>query len=132
MRRDMDLIRDLMLKLETLPMPAGAICALSAYKDLSIPGRSTDEINAHMFMIADVGYVIGAPDGTRRMMNGDWMFSRLSPEGHDFVDAVREPSVWSRTKAAVEKIGGWTLPIVAEIAKGYLKERAKDVLGLDL
>jgi hypothetical protein len=127
MRRDFDLIRDLMLKLEALPVRPGTLISFST-NEVAVEGHTWDEIDAHLYMIYDTGYVIG--DG--RMPSGEWMFRRLSPDGHDFLDSVRDQTIWSKTKAGAATVGGWTLPILAELAKAYIKQIAKERLGLDL
>jgi len=118
MRRDLDLIRELMLKLEALPVPAGALFMFSA-QDVAVEGHTRDEIDTHLQMIYDAGYAIG--DGM--MQSGQWTFRRLSPDGHDFLDSVRDQTIWRKTKAGLATAGGFTLAMVAELAKAYVKQR---------
>jgi Hypothetical protein (DUF2513) len=118
MRRDLDLIRELMLKLEALPVPAGVVYMFQT-REVAVEEHTREEIDAHLDMIYDAGYVIG--DGMAQ--SGDWVFQRLSPEGHDFLDSVRDQTVWSKTKAGASAVGGWTLDIVKELAKAYIKQQ---------
>lgn len=41
--------------------------------------------------------------------------------------AVRDPDVWKETKSRASQVGGWTLDIVKELAKGYLKQKAQQL-----
>jgi hypothetical protein len=118
MRRDLDLIRDLMLKLEAIDIRPGTLVMLSP-ADIAVEGHTRDEIDAHLQMIYDAGYAVG--DGM--MQSGDWTFRRLSPDGHDFLDSVRDQTIWSKTKAGVATAGGFTLAVVGELAKAYIKQR---------
>jgi len=59
------------------------------------------------------------------------MFRKLTWEGHDYLDAVRDPQVWHKTKEATNKVGSWTFDIVKELAKQYIKSELSK-LGLDL
>jgi hypothetical protein len=60
------------------------------------------------------------------------MLSGLSWKGCEFLDTVRSPEVWQRTKEAAGKIGGVSIAVLAEIAKATAKTVIKEHLGLDL
>jgi hypothetical protein len=47
----------------------------------------------------------------------------MSMEGYDFLDAVREKSVWENTKRRLSGAGGWTLELVVSVAKEEIKRR---------
>ena len=53
------------------------------------------------------------------------MFRRLTWAGHDYLDAVRDPKVWQKTKDATEKVGSWTFEIVKELAKSFVTEELR-------
>jgi len=38
-------------------------------------------------------------------------FERLSWEGHDYLDAVRDPEIWLKTKQGTEAIGAFTFDL---------------------
>jgi hypothetical protein len=52
----------------------------------------------------------------------------LTMAGHDFLDAIRDVSVWDKTKKRLGDAGGWTLDLVLAVAKEELKRR----LGLGI
>jgi hypothetical protein len=52
---------------------------------------------------------------------------QITRSGHDFIDSVRDPKIWSDTKHAAEKVGGWTADMLAGIAKAYLKGKAAEL-----
>lgn len=52
----------------------------------------------------------------------------MTMAGHDFLDAIREQSVWDETKERIGAVDGWTLDIVIAVAKEEIKRR----LGLAL
>lgn len=66
------------------------------------------------------------------MGNGAWIFDRLTWSGHDFLDTVRDPEVWKRTKSGASKIGGLAFEGMKNMAMAYAKHLAKERLGLDL
>jgi hypothetical protein len=83
----------------------------------------------HM-LIDEVGLVRGidvcSQDGD------DWLELRLTWRGNDFLDNIRDQTVWNKTKAAAQNLGGASWDIISDLAKGYVKAEAKKRLGLDL
>ena len=57
---------------------------------------------------------------------------RLTWEGCEFLDTVRSPEVWRRSKEAAGKVGSVSISVLAELAKGIAKSMLKDHLGFDL
>ena len=125
MRRDMDLIRDLLLKIEGGQkvfeiLPDDAAEALGVQLETPMSREEAERLEGHLNLLKNAGYIeveMRAGDGT--IMVGD-----ITWAGHDFIDAVREPKVWTETKSRAEKVGGWTVAILADLAKGYLKAEA--------
>ncbi len=66
------------------------------------------------------------------MMGEGWIFRQLTWQGHDFIDAVRDPEVWRRTKDGAPKVGGWTFGLIKDLGTAYVKHLVKERLGLDL
>lgn len=124
MRRDMDLIRELLLRLEGLPMrPGGFVSFDVSDPEFTIEGRSADEVWHHLAMIYDAGFAESGTD-VRGDLSGSWYFRTLSWAGRDFLDAVREPKVWQETKSRASTIGGWTVGILRDLAVGLVKGEA--------
>jgi len=130
MMRDMTLIRDLLLKLEALPVRDGGIAVLDGNAaELAVDGRSAQEINYHLALIREAGFI----DSPGSQPAGIGItFRRLSWRGHEFLDTVRNPEVWRETKSGIAKIGGASAELVCEIAKGFVKHLAKEKLGIDV
>lgn len=62
MRRDMDLIRTLLLRLEEIERPHG-FCGISALEpDFHLEGVTPDEVNAHIEMLFDAEYIQSGTD----------------------------------------------------------------------
>ena len=112
MKRDMDLIRDLLGQVE-------AIDADGSY--LSVD----DRLAVHQVsLMKDAGLVDAnlLEDGNG-LYNGANVF-RLTWAGHDFLDAVREDTVWNKIKKNVIKPGAsWTFAMVLEYAKMEIKQQ---------
>lgn len=116
MKRDMDLIRDILFWMEehNAGMP-------------EIPGKSEEEIGYHCHLLGDSG-LIRATDATCY----DQTIPRAIPlsltsRGHDFIDSARSKTVWMTVKDKVlTTTGGVSIAILTEL----LKDEAKRRLGL--
>lgn len=86
-----------------------------------------------MLLMADAGLISKDEiilDSSGRLAETDY---RLTNYGHDFLDAMRDEGIWSRTKDAVAQSGGnATLEIVKTIATGFLKKQIRDRTGIDV
>ena len=88
--------------------------------DVAVPPHTIDEIGYHLDLIDQAGILQDAGSRAARGI----MFAGLSPGGHELIDVVRDPKVWSETKMRAEKVGGWTLGILTDLAKGHIKAKA--------
>jgi len=59
-------------------------------------------------------------------------FRRLSWHGHDFLDSVRSPEVWKKTKKGAEAAGGFTVDLLKDLAKGFVKKQIEEYTGVKL
>ena len=131
MKRDMGLVREMLLQLEAWPMDLGDAVVITP-EDLVpvLPGHTVTEINYHMDLIREAGF-INTGGGQGGPMLG-FIYCGLTWSGHEFLDTVRSPEVWRRTKEAVGKVGGVSIAVLVEIAKATGKAYIKEHLGLDL
>lgn len=111
MKRDMDLIRELLLKLEDEHLD-GNLYSLKP-DGLGIEGRSYEELSYHLTLLIDAGLLDG-----ERELSGQFAVRNITWRGHEFLDTVRNPEIWRETKSGVAKIGGASAEFVWEIAKG--------------
>lgn len=132
MKRDLSLIRELLLKLEVLhdrPFTTWMIPYNS--DELAVKGYSAEEIGHALELMVESG-LIETQTGSGFSADGALLFKRLSWNGCEYLDDVRDPEVWRRTKEGASKIGGASLSFAWEMAKAYGKHVAKERLGLDL
>ncbi|CAO3428622.1 hypothetical protein [Azospirillum argentinense] len=123
----MDLIRELLLKLEALPMRTGDIVIISAEdEELAVPGYEEDQIDYHLMQILKAGLI---DDRNIKPMKGVG-FSCLTPSGHDFIDSIRDPETWTKTKKAAAGAGGFTIDLLKDLAKGFIKKQVEELTGV--
>jgi hypothetical protein len=93
MKRDMDLIRELLLKLEALPMRRGGIVTITPDADeVAVEGYSVDQIDYHLSQIRRSGLI---DEGGAQPMSG--IGFRL--------DALRQPVMISSTPSGTRRPG---------------------------
>lgn len=128
LKRNMELVREVLLRVEGLDGPAGSRWLCRSFDpEFQIDGRSGDEVDHHLRLLADADFLLNA-----KAANDGVMLSGLSWKGCEFLDTVRSPEVWPRTKEAAGKVGGVSIATLADIAKATAKTVIKEHLGLDL
>lgn len=121
MKRDMDIIRLLLLTLE------GVDDVSSILSEYDVEGVS---YNAAITIEAGLahGHIAEIDDG-----GAQGYLTRLTWDGHDFLDSVRDPGVWSNVKDAMLKVGGAvSFGMVCQLGRMYAVEKLKQVTGIDL
>lgn len=108
MQRDDEYIRQLMLEMEADRNPFTLVMLTLA------PSKEEKKRWYHLKLLSDYGYV----DNVGRDS------VRLTAQGHDYLNAIRDPGIWQRTKATVAETGGnATLDILKQLAIGFLKKQ---------
>jgi len=127
MQRNMELIRSLLLKLEALPVSYNGIEILQ-YEGLADEKFTAAEVAYHCDLLLEAG-LVDQPGNSPR---GVFAFRRLTWQGHDFVDAVRDEDVWQKTRKGALAAGGWSFELIGDLAKGFIRKKASELTGVDL
>lgn len=101
MQRDLDLIRAILLELEQHDNPSRDV-------KLNCPGYTDDQISYHVKMLAEHGFIEAIDFSTLSGM--EWRPTSLKWEGHEFLDAARNATVWHKLKVEL-KDRGISLPM---------------------
>jgi hypothetical protein len=110
MKREMDLIRELLLKLETLPIPSTGFRMIHPDEaEVQVEGYTVEQIDYYLSLLEQANLIsAGGLDVLGMKIGPGTAFRSLSWAGHDFLDSVRSPDVWDRTKTAAAAVGGFT------------------------
>lgn len=129
MKRDMDLVRALLLRIESWDIPpGGAVSNLFATDpEVQIDGYADNAVDYHLELLIDSGLVEGSCNIERR-----FRIHKLTPAGHDLVESIRDPAIWSETKEGVKKAGGFTVELLRDLAKGLIKTQIAKHTGVEL
>ena len=97
MKRNMDLIRDILLFGEAKSEPWFA-------SNVQIGDWPAEETVYNIGLCFDAGFFRGENAGT---LGGgpDWLVNRITYDGHEFLDSVRNDTVWSKVKARAKEQG---------------------------
>jgi hypothetical protein len=123
----MELVRELLLKIEAANVPI---------EMMELAENDTTEerykLSHHLRMLVqEVGFVRGfGSAGTTPETN--WFQLELSWQGYEFLDSVRDPEIWRRTKEGMNKAGTFGVDFAWQIAKAYGKHVVKERLGLEI
>ncbi|MBT3140091.1 hypothetical protein DS909_21215 [Phaeobacter gallaeciensis] len=112
MTRDPDIIRKLLFQME----------ASNEWQFVHDYEEVDDVELYHHQLMRDLGLVVAY---------GKFGF-RLTSLGHDYVEAIRDDTIWNKTKSGASKVGGMTLGMMKDLAIAYVKQEAKDKLGVTL
>lgn len=120
----MDLIREVLLAVEAHSKP------YEMMQDLKVPGFEDLSVNYHVELLNNAGLLIAH----ERQAIGlyEWYPIALTWTGHDFLDSVRDPEMWKKTKDGALQAGGWTFDLLKDLAKGLAKKKIEDLTGVKL
>ena len=131
MKRDMDLVRELLLALEDVPAHFDRTVRLAIGEGaLALVGRSNEEIAYHIRIMTQ-GDLISmggiSEDGVAIEKYYGFRWS-----GHEFLDDVRDPKAWAAAKDGAAKVGSGSLGFLWEVAKSIGKYEVGKRLGIPM
>lgn len=126
MKRDMDLIRDLLLRIEDASEEPNSSAFIEECDE-----TEKDRVTKHLRLLHEAGLIKGI---ISNLLRGRWRIQNieLTWQGHDFVGTVRDPEVWARTKETAQKAGTGAIELVWGIAKEVAKAEIKRRTGFDV
>lgn len=130
MKRDMDLVRRLLLIVEGETYPRMVTIS---------PGENSFNSEAPMYkhfdLLKEADFLRGNITNSGSDSEHNELYyidTELTWKGYEFLDSVRDPDIWKKTKEGANKIGGASVEFLWDIAKAYGKHVVKEKLGLDL
>lgn len=139
LKKSDDLLRVLLLRIEEhLPKDTGG--PLSA-KELMYPNDETVSViseeflvaNEHLRLLMEKGFLDAIETGvSSNPFNQIIRVWRLTWLGHEFLDSIRDPEIWSKTKEGAVASGGFSLEIIGALAKGLVKQKVQKHTGIEI
>lgn len=122
MKRDIDLIRKLLLYFEEKPDD-------KMVKELELEGYSKKEVQYHFILMDQAGLLRcerEVSSSTSDRIIRVYPFS-LTWQGHEFIEAARNDSFWNKAKEMVKSKSG---ALSVDVVKALLIAMAKESVGL--
>jgi hypothetical protein len=124
MKRDMNLVRAILVQVE-------ANNDLADWAPLSFPDRSAEEVSFHVCIMAEGG-LLEATDSSSLGGHFEWHATRLTWAGCEFLDTIRNDTVWKQVVSAIAREGGpASFAIVKALAFHFLKQHFKTLGALE-
>ena len=104
MKRDMDLIRLILLRVEEQDPNT------SSYESITIDGYTSDEVREHIKLLANAGMI----SDVHHDLDGNVWVRSITWDGYDYLDKVRDNTIWKKTKDTIKEKG---LPLIFDTIK---------------
>jgi hypothetical protein len=87
-------------------------------------------VNEHVRLLSEAGFIDThqIPDTDHKIFH--YVPIRLTNAGHDFLSAIRDATIWEKTKTAAKAVGGGTLSVLLDCAVAYAKSKLKEKFDL--
>jgi hypothetical protein len=113
MKRDMDLFRAMLLKIEELP-------ANGKWSGIEVEGYTKEQVAYHALLARDAGFI----EAKFLLPTDHFVVERLTFAGHEFLDAARQETLWNKAKETVLQNAGTLTVESLKIALSMLMQRA--------
>lgn len=161
MKRDMDMIRDILTEIEENQNIHGRF--ILSDNDFGVSGSDQSKVQYHLRLLLDAGFIEGrdrlsindldkavqldlSTDTGQKNARLVWdsidklgphiHVTRMTWEGHEFLEAVKDDMIWGKTKDALKGVGGVGIDTIKDVAKAvaksFVKTQAKKHIGIDL
>lgn len=121
MKRDMNLIRKLLFLIEEQD---------SSHKQLKIPAEiDRGQVVYHLNLMEQAGLTV---NNIKYADNEPYLiYSSLTWNGHDFLDSIKNDTIWERTKEGIKSKGLELGQVSFSVLMEYAKSEIKRKLGLE-
>jgi hypothetical protein len=119
MKRDLDVVRQIMLQIEAHPVTPPVQFRTGELED--------PVLLAHLQMMITAGLVNGKVSQSTGARGDVIVISGLTWEGHEWIEIVRDPEVWHETKTTLMENGG---ALSFELSKAVATRILRMRLGL--
>jgi len=116
MKRDIDYFRELISEFVD-----SEESSFSTHRTMGM-SQNDERRNYHIDLLSDAGLIV--------FLSEDGDTFRVTNDGQDFVDAIRNDTTWNKTKSIAQEAGGMTVSLLRDIAVALIKEKAAEVIGV--
>jgi hypothetical protein len=123
---DADLMRELLLHIEQAYPRVGKL----VYPIIS--GYTEEQVAYHCLMAYEAGFIDALDASSFDRPFPEMYPKRLTYAGHQYVEKVRDPVIWTKTKEGAKKIGSFSIETLGKLATGFIETQVRKHTGLDI
>lgn len=123
MRRNWDIIREILIRLEEKTDENYAL-QLSDF-----PKERGSEISYHIELLIEASLICGEISETMGCKVHDFIITRLTWKGHEFLDTIKSDTIWNKTKESFISKG---LSMSFDLVKSVAVKIASDYLRINI
>lgn len=128
MKRDMDLIREILVRVEADADRFNPVYAHDIVEPPHLAKRwSVDQASEHMRLLGEAGFIVVEDNQTIDGEVDDAWATRITWAGHEFIANIQNDKVWAKVKSSLVKLGAGAS---ADLVRALAAKAAADVLGL--
>lgn len=124
MKRDLDLIKEILLKVEAYPVGR-------SLSRIEVEGYKQDVISEHIRLLQESNYIdvdlLTSPSSHGVNQVDGYSINRLLNDGHDFIANAKSESVWTKAKSLVKEKG---IDVSLAVFKAVLAKVTMQELGI--
>jgi hypothetical protein len=118
MQRDMDLVRKLLQWMEAQEH------GRNINWKIDIEGYTAEQIGYHAYLMAQAGLIDGTDVTLMESKSPQCMPQRLTWAGHDFLESIKDDTLWAKAKKnVIQPAGGVAFSVLIDWAKAEAKAR---------
>ncbi|WP_024296651.1 DUF2513 domain-containing protein [Methylomicrobium lacus] len=113
MQRNWDVIRKILIAVEALPTED------STFNSAELAGTDAETVAYHMRLMLEAQLIVG---GCRDALGPPFCHAnRLTWEGHEFLDKIKNDSIWRQVKATAQTRGvDLSFSVIKDLAKAVI------------
>jgi hypothetical protein len=116
MKRNYDLIREILIAVEQHPEDGCAITLKTRQFFEQFPKLTDDEMNTHIQMLVEEKFLVAEPH------QFGWFITQITWKGHDLIEQSRVPTVWEKAKHVAGHLAlGAFASVLNDAAVSYAK-----------
>lgn len=115
MKRDMDLIRAMLLAIESNPHGFAP--------KIDIEGYTQEQIGYHALLLGEAGLAKVHERKLEEIKTPEAYVERLTWAGHEFLDSARDKQIWNQAKDVLNKVGASSLPILMGVLTKIIEKK---------
>jgi hypothetical protein len=123
MKRDLDVIREIMIVLEDKMEYGKNFKSAQLIEVMQDKTLSAEKLAYHIGLLVESDFIKAKEYKYQSGEPTDYLINTITSQGQDFIDTIRLDTTWNKIKEKASKIRDFTLSLLIDIGKEYLKKQ---------